>query len=255
VFWNTGGRSGGQPQQHRQPRFKWWILVLIIGLGFAFILLQTISSLSPSLSAAVATEPSAQSRTTEDARTENDDALYLDDYEPEALPFLNTDPQNAGNAGAEKPLWLSFIDVVSKLAIVIGLLYLTLLGIRWLQKHKSPQLDAEGGATIRVLETVGLTPGRSLHLVTVGDKTLLLGATDHQLSLLTELSELSDTVTSLPEQENSFETALQNQAESVEDAVERHTAQEANRAGWQTAMEQLRAGVQNLRESIDETPR
>jgi len=34
---------------------------------------------------------------------------------------------------------------------------------------------------------VGLAPGRSLHLVVVGEKTLLLGATDHQVALLTEL--------------------------------------------------------------------
>ncbi|MCB0154877.1 MAG: flagellar biosynthetic protein FliO, partial [Anaerolineae bacterium] len=97
-----------------------------------------------------------------------------------------------------------------------------------------------GGTTIRILETTGLAPGRSLHLVVVGEKTLLIGATEHQLSLLAEVSEAS---LPLPDEEllvsPDFEMAL---------AASQPAAQATSE--WQMTMNHLRSGLHHLRESV-----
>jgi flagellar biosynthetic protein FliO len=75
-------------------------------------------------------------------------------------------------------------DVVAKTALVLALLY----GVLWLVKrYYGRQASAPKGAGIVLMQTAQLGPGRALHLVGVGSKTLLLGATSQQVSLLAEL--------------------------------------------------------------------
>jgi flagellar biosynthetic protein FliO len=45
---------------------------------------------------------------------------------------------------------------------------------------------------LQVLETTHLTPRRTIHLIQIGDRKLLIGATDQSISLLTELDEQPD---------------------------------------------------------------
>lgn len=109
------------------------------------------------------------------ASTNNDS--FLPEYDASSASLLADD---------DRPLWQVTADLGIKLAFVIGLIYVVVAVLRWLQRHK---LNSPGiGTAIHVLETTGLAPGRTLHLVEVGDKTLLIGATDHQLTLLTELT-------------------------------------------------------------------
>jgi flagellar biosynthetic protein FliO len=42
---------------------------------------------------------------------------------------------------------------------------------------------------LQVLETTHLTPRRTIHLIQIGERKLLIGATDQSISLLTELDE------------------------------------------------------------------
>ncbi len=63
--------------------------------------------------------------------------------------------------------------------LVIGALY---AGMKRAQRGKQPGGRASG--TVRVVETTQLGPGRSLHLVHIGDRVLLVGATDHGIALL-----------------------------------------------------------------------
>lgn len=74
-------------------------------------------------------------------------------------------------------------QMLAKTALVLGLLFLTLAGLkRW----------QTGGARIKqlsVVETLRLSPRQSLHLVRVGERYLLIGASEAQVSLLAEVAE------------------------------------------------------------------
>jgi flagellar biogenesis protein FliO len=88
------------------------------------------------------------------------------------------------------------------------------------------------------LETTGLAPGRALHLVVVGEKTLLIGATDHQVSLL---AELADVTTPLVEETSSFAATLA--------ATTQQQSKAASFLDWQLALDNLRTSVQRIRQA------
>jgi flagellar biosynthetic protein FliO len=63
--------------------------------------------------------------------------------------------------------------------LVIGALY---AGMKRAQRGKLPGGRASG--SVKVVETTQLGPGRNLHVVHIGDRVLLVGATDHGITLL-----------------------------------------------------------------------
>lgn len=74
-------------------------------------------------------------------------------------------------------------QVVAKTALVLGLMFLTLAGLkRW-------QVSGTRAKRLAVVETLRLSPRQALHLVRVGERVLLLGASDAQVSLLAEVNE------------------------------------------------------------------
>lgn len=253
MSWSLGNRPVDASTFGRKG-FKWWILPLIIGLGFTLVLLVSLSDpFSPTGARQdIQSPPEPEVGTTR--TTAEVGEPFMDDYDPDAIPFLDDAAQATTSAETQQPAWLAILDIVAKLALVIGLLYGTLLALRWLQRRHHGRLNDAAGATIRVLETVGLTPGRSLHLVTVGEKTLLIGATDHQLSVLTEIA---DATVPLREEETAFDAELRQQAQAnpddilVQHLVEEETATSENAAEWRIAMDNLRAGVQGLRKSVE----
>ncbi len=164
-------------------------------------------------------------------------AEFLPDYDSTADPVTAAETDN-------RSFWQIALDMGVKLLLVIGLVYATLLGLRWLQKFKNPL--GEGGATIQVLETVGLAPGRSLHLIVVGEKTLLLGSTEQNISLL---SELADAHIPLPEEEPSAFEAQLSQTETTPFSAEEVSA-EIDISSWQTTFSQLHHNVQSMRQTV-----
>lgn len=228
---------GYQRSQKQRFNFSWhiWLFIFVVGL----LLFSSQSFFSP-----VRTQPSQQSSDStndelEDASptstkeehqagTGETEESFLAEYDAEAIPFLTE------NSADQKPFWMSAGEWVLKLFVVIGLIFLALAGLRWLQKGRI-EVTA-GGTTIRVLETTGLAPGRSLHLVVVGEKTLLIGATDHQLSLLAELADVN---TPLSEEISSFDEAL---------AQSKIGSGLSRPLDWQIAFDNLRATVQRIRQ-------
>jgi flagellar biosynthetic protein FliO len=93
-----------------------------------------------------------------------------------------------GTTGAmDDPLQASpfyFIGVFAKLGVVL-LLILACSAVfrRW----SLPVSRGEKKRQLQVIETVRLSPKQALHLVMVGDRQLLIGATDQNVSLLTSL--------------------------------------------------------------------
>jgi flagellar protein FliO/FliZ len=72
------------------------------------------------------------------------------------------------------------VRLVASLAIVVGLLLLT-------AKVAGKRFTARAGAPVRVVHRQALSRGSAVAVVEVGGRTLVLGTTEHQVSLLTEL--------------------------------------------------------------------
>ncbi len=230
-----------QNTQKRKPQWGWWIFLLGVGVVAAVMFGPAFNPqpANPAPTAAASPPPAA------------DAGSFLPDYSAEDDPFSVTQAQE------DRPLWQVGLDVVWKFMLVIGLLYATLLGLRRLQKNKVGQ--SAGSATIQVLETVGLAPGRFLHLVVVGEKTLLLGATDHQLSLLTELkpetaplsadTATDDDMAGRVAADASFADALA--AKMDEQAVTYHPHPQqltASMGDWQTTLHTIRQEMQQIKD-------
>ena len=86
--------------------------------------------------------------------------------------------------------WASAIRTLASIAVVIVLILLSAQGLKYLMAGAAQPLRPN--QSIRVVETMHLPSpsgrGRAaVHLVEVGEQLLLLGATDTQLTLLTEL--------------------------------------------------------------------
>ncbi|HDS83739.1 MAG TPA: hypothetical protein ENN97_00855 [Phycisphaerales bacterium] len=78
-------------------------------------------------------------------------------------------------------LWRQFFYMIG---------FVALIGLgAWLVCRKLGGGSVGGGRTIRIGETVRLGPRKSLHLIRVGSRTLLVGATGEQVSLLADVSD------------------------------------------------------------------
>jgi flagellar biogenesis protein FliO len=96
------------------------------------------------------------------------------------------------NASVSTPWWSLTFDLVIKLGVVIGLIYLTMWVLKtyvlggqarkWLGRQLA-------GGRVALLDTTQLAPGRTLYLVEVADRVLVLGATGSSLSTLAEIRE------------------------------------------------------------------
>lgn len=261
----------------------WWVVLGVAGLALVLFLQQLPSGPiagdnATAQPAAPADQKTAPSPDTPAEDTATGEQQFLADYDPDAATLLTTTAEEEDSRSG----WEIALDFGVKLIIIIGLVYLALYGLRWLQRTRYKNIS--GGATINVLETTGLSPGRSLHLVVVGEKTLLLGATDHEISVL---AELADAHVSLPDEETTFaETLTQQQSQpvaaptpemtpetplpqdiqsqlsgsrpkepeivpifpipslNVEEAVEYHSE-------WQSTMRHLRAGIRRIQETVE----
>ncbi|MGB9673559.1 MAG: FliO/MopB family protein [Anaerolineales bacterium] len=87
-----------------------------------------------------------------------------------------------------------FIGVVFKLGLVLLLIYSSVIILHRLQANQNPQFKKH----IRIIETSHLSPHRSLHLIQLGSQIYLIGATDHEINLLStvEDQEVLSSVTS-----------------------------------------------------------
>jgi flagellar protein FliO/FliZ len=106
------------------------------------------------------------------------DGYYLRDY------------QEIAQTAPQQPWYSLTFDLVVKLGLVIGLIYLTM----WALKRFVVGPQARGGAPrlagrLEVLDTTHLAPNRTVYLVEVADRVLVLGATQSTLSTLAEIKE------------------------------------------------------------------
>lgn len=82
--------------------------------------------------------------------------------------------------------WPSIIKMISALCLVVFAIY----GTIWLLKRLTTKGRRRSGqGLLEVVETAYLGPKKTVSLVRVAGKSVLIGSTDNQISMLTELSE------------------------------------------------------------------
>ncbi len=81
------------------------------------------------------------------------------------------------------------IKIVMGLALVIGLIYIVCFILKRLQENKIGTYGSHEGPIMELISTIsfGLGPGKSVHVVRVADRFLVIGATNAGITLLTEL--------------------------------------------------------------------
>ena len=101
------------------------------------------------------------------------------------------DYSEIASAPAAAPWWSMTFDLVVKLGLVIGLIYLTMWALRTyvLGPQARKRLGNRLSGRMDVLDTTVLAPNRTLYLVEVADRVLVLGATGTSLSTLSEIRE------------------------------------------------------------------
>lgn len=93
-------------------------------------------------------------------------------------------PSASDAAGLETSSFNLVISVFLKFGVVILLIYVSLLALRKWQFGRAGGVQRQ----MAILETTHLSPRQALHIVRVGEKTLLIGATDQSLTCLSELA-------------------------------------------------------------------
>ncbi len=102
------------------------------------------------------------------------------------LASLNTDAEKRPVESREESPIVTALSFISKLILVLGLAYVTILGLKKVTGMKSAA--GASHSCIRVVENSSLGANRTLHLVEVGSKKLLVASTPSQITLITELA-------------------------------------------------------------------
>lgn len=118
---------------------------------------------------------------------------------PDAEQSLTLVPDSTGgtqqvapaqNEGVSEGFSLGGGELVSlawRLALVVVIIFVSIAGLRWWGKRAQGPKSTTG--FLRVVDTLAISNGRSIHLVALGDRVIAVGATAQQLSLLNELSD------------------------------------------------------------------
>ncbi len=96
------------------------------------------------------------------------------------LVFSGGGPAASGEIGAADLA----VRLLINLGIVLGLAYLSL----WAYRRVTGGAGAVRQRTLQVLESQRLSPRQAVHLIRVGERVLLVGATDGGLSTLADVS-------------------------------------------------------------------
>ena len=145
------------------------------------------------LCASVATGAPVAKAATEQAKVKSLDKANAE--ETDFLASLNADDEKQNDQKEDAPLYVTALRFILSLALVLGLVYVTILGLKKFTGMRGLGALGVGQHRIKVLENSSLGANRSLHLVEVGSKKLLIASTPNQISLITEFAadEISDT--------------------------------------------------------------
>lgn len=111
-----------------------------------------------------------------------------------ATSTTDTEPAGFSMSGGEA------FSLAWRLALVAIIIAASIAGLRWWGKRTSGPRSVTG--FIRVVDTLAISNGRTIHLVALGDRVIAVGATAQQLTLLNELSdeEAAAVLAAIPQQ-------------------------------------------------------
>jgi flagellar biosynthetic protein FliO len=136
-------------------------------------------------------------------------------FKPGSASPQSLSPQDSLQQSHDVHLGQALFRTTVSFALVIALLVLFLYGIKWIQKRSQTAMD--GDVPFKVVGTLALAPKKSLHLVRIIDRVVVVGVTDGNLSLITELS--SEETAKLPKEplrsRSSFASALASQLKHI----------------------------------------
>lgn len=101
-----------------------------------------------------------------------------------ALFAMNGSSKSAADPLSSTPFY--FLGVFIKL---IGVLLLIVVSSILFQRWVQPGFTGKSTRQLNLLETVRLSPKQALHLVSIGDQKLLIGATDQNVSLIVQVEQ------------------------------------------------------------------
>lgn len=106
---------------------------------------------------------------------------------PDKIAMMLDDEKGSKPKEKSPNVVVSAISMIFKLAIVLGLAYLTIYVLKMFsdKRQSLPQVRRE----MKVVDTVRLSNASCLHLVELGGKTLLIGSSSGQVNLLTEVEQ------------------------------------------------------------------
>jgi flagellar biosynthetic protein FliO len=84
----------------------------------------------------------------------------------------------------DEPVYVTLLSFIFKLAVVVALAYGTIYALKRFNVSTFKRSNVAG---IRVVENTSLGANRSLHVVEIGGRRLLVASTPNQVNLLTEL--------------------------------------------------------------------
>lgn len=79
-----------------------------------------------------------------------------------------------------------------RLGAVLLIVWLGVLAMRWYMRRMNSGGGGGAGRQLQVLETRALAPNRSLHLVRLGERAILLGATPERITRLLEIDDAEE---------------------------------------------------------------
>ena len=79
------------------------------------------------------------------------------------------------------------VSLAWRLALVIIIIAVSIAGLRWWGRKQQGPRSTTG--FLRVVDTLAVGNGRTIHLVALGDRVIAVGATTQQLTLLNELTD------------------------------------------------------------------
>ncbi|HLQ32440.1 MAG TPA: flagellar biosynthetic protein FliO [Chloroflexota bacterium] len=160
-------------KQLANNRLLWVVLgvVFVAMLGFGAVTSQMATSVPATAAASAAPASAAPSGAPQGSAAAKPFLAEYQDPQPQAAPSTV----------------MTVVGLTVKLAVVIGLIYLTVLALRYFGNRGRKVFM--GASSINVLEKTALSQNRELILVDVADKVLLLGATANNISVLTEITD------------------------------------------------------------------
>jgi flagellar biogenesis protein FliO len=153
---------------------------------------------------------------------DSEEDFFLQDYES----IINqTEKETQGEENSRSLL----LKASTSFILVIITIYLSINGLNWL-KRRYPSHGY--GSKVSVVETTPLAPGRTLHLVSVDGRQILIGATDHQVTFLSEI--------------NPTEQAITEATSTFTEILSKTPSPQEIRNDWQSSFEKVRYVISQI---------